>query len=169
MILQARHRTITFPRRPLVMGIVNLSPDSFSGDGVNDADAALEIARTMIAAGTDIIDVGAESARADREAIPVGEEIARLAPFLRAFPELVDGVEAAPFDADQLWPPLLSVNTWRPATVKAALSAGADLLNDIGGLADARNAELCAERGAALLIMHSVGRPKQPHRYQRWN
>jgi dihydropteroate synthase len=168
--LLARRRRIDFPRaRPLVMGIVNINDDSFSGDGTLDPDGALAIAAGMISAGADIIDVGAESARTNREAIPIDEEIRRLVPFLEAFPTLTGDRSLAPVDAAQVWPPLLSLNTWRPEVIDAVLPRGVDLLNDISGLPDARNAEACARHGAALLIMHTVGLPKIPHTHQRWD
>ena len=162
-----RSRCLSLPRpRPLVMGIVNINDDSFSGDGTLDPIGALKIAERMISEGADIIDVGAESARTNREAISVDEEIRRLRPFLEAFPTLASN--APPIDSTQLQPPLLSVNTWRPEVIKAVLPLGTDLINDISGLPDARNAELCAAHGAALLIMHTVGLPKIPHTEQRW-
>lgn len=165
--LQARSRTVSFPGdRPLVMGIVNINDDSFSGDGTLDPDGALAIARRMIEEGADIIDVGAESARTNREAVAVEEEIRRLKPFLDAFPQLIS-VEAAQGSA-ALSPPLLSINTWRSEVIEAVLPLGGDLINDISGLPDAQNAELCAAHGAALLIMHTVGLPKVPHLQQRW-
>ncbi len=150
MILRARHHVFTFPRRPLVMGIVNLSADSFSGDGLADCGAALAHARRLLADGADIIDVGAESARTNRGPISASEEADRLCAFVRNWTEAGGG---AP----------LSLNTWRPEVAAAVLAEGGDLLNDIGGLPDGRNAEACARHGAALLVMHSVGVPKVPH------
>lgn len=165
MILSARHRTITFPRRPLVMGIVNVNDDSFCGDGTLDPGAAMELAIRQAAEGADIIDAGAESARTNRGAITIIEEISRFAGFLEAWREWIRTAagRTPPLDAEQLWPPLLSLNTWRPEVVEAVLPLGGDLLNDIGALPDDRNARLCARHGAALLIMHSAGEPKQPH------
>lgn len=146
------------------MGIVNLCDDSFSGDGTLDVDLALRQARDQVAAGADIVDVGAESARTNRAAISPGEEIARLLPFLDAFEGIVaEAFPEPPFDRQQLWPPLLSVNTWRPEVVAEILPCGVDILNDLSALPDARNSELCAAHGTALLIMHSVGAPKEPH------
>lgn len=169
VLLRARGRLIAFPRRPLVMGIVNVNDDSFSGDGTLDIDRALAQAGRMLAAGADVIDVGAESARTNRAAIPVAEEVARLRPFVRRFAGLVSSLGAGPvFDAGQLWPPLLSINAWRPEVIAAVLPDGGDLLNDIGGLPDDRNARVCAEHGCALLVMHSVGEPKVPHVHQRY-
>ncbi|MCB1230207.1 MAG: dihydropteroate synthase [Verrucomicrobiae bacterium] len=148
------------------MGIVNINDDSFSGDGTLDIEGALAQARQMIADGADIIDVGAESARTNREAISIDEEIRRLRPFLERFPVLV--ATSHQDSRRALDTPLVSVNTWRPQVIEAMLPMGVDLVNDISGLPDPKNAALCAEHGAALLIMHTVGLPKIPHTHQRW-
>jgi dihydropteroate synthase len=132
------------------MGIVNLSADSFSGDGLADCGAALAHAQRLLADGADIIDVGAESARTNRGPISAGEEADRLCAFVGLW-------KAAGHDVP------LSLNTWRPEVAEQVLAEGGDLLNDIGGLPDGRNAEACARHGAALLVMHSVGVPKVPH------
>ena len=168
MLLSARDRVVTFPRRPLVMGIVNLNDDSFSGDGTLDIDLALKRSRDLLVDGADIIDIGAESARPNRTAISEEEEIARLRPHLERFSALTTSFKRAPFDERQLWPPLLSINSWRPAVIEAVLPEGGDIINDISALPTARNAELCAAHGAALLIMHSVGVPKEPHLEERY-
>lgn len=152
---------------PRVMGIVNINDDSFSGDGTLDVTKALGQAGRMIRDGADVIDVGAESARTNRGPIGVPEEIARLLPFLDGFEALC--AEASPRDEFQIWPPLLSVNTWRPEVVAAVLTTGkVDLINDIGGLVEDTNARLCFEHGATLLLMHTVGEPKVPHTTQRY-
>jgi dihydropteroate synthase len=166
MILRTRGRAVAFPRRPLVMGILNLNDDSFSGDGSLDLDWAFDRTRQLVAEGADIIDVGAESARTNRAAIPESAEILRLAPYLGRFAETV--AETVPADPEQLHPPLLSVNTWRPTVARAALAVAGDLLNDMGGLPSPENAEICAAAGAALLIMHTVGEPKVPHTHVAW-
>ena len=147
MRLLARGHTLDWPRPPLIMGIVNLSVDSFSGDGLADVDAALEKARSLIADGAEIIDIGAESARTNRAPISEEEEAAQLVRFIERW----DGGG------------LLSINTWRPAVARAALAAGGDILNDIGALPTDENARICAATGAALLIMHSIGVPKVAH------
>lgn len=147
MKLLARDHTFTFPRRPLVMGIVNLGADSFSGDGVTDIAAAVEKAHGLVADGADIIDIGAESARTNRGAIPEAEEAAQLVRFIERWESLVP----------------LSINTWRPAVARAVLPRGGHILNDIGALPTDENARICAGTGAALLIMHSIGEPKIPH------
>lgn len=153
MILRARQHVIEFPRRPMVMGIVNINDDSFCGDGTLDPTAALAQAEQQLRDGADIIDIGAESARTNRQAISVEEEIDRLKPFLAKWPELRAHHNT----------PLLSINTWRSDVIAEVLPHGGDIINDISGLPDAFNAKLCAEHGAALLIMHSVGQPKVAH------
>ena len=159
MIWQARQHRIEFPRRPLVMGIVNINDDSFCGDGTLDPGKALAQAKQQLQDGADIIDIGAESARTNREAISVSEEIDRLLPFLEKWPELSSRFHA----------PLLSINTWRSDVIAAVLPHGGDLINDISGLPDAFNAKLCAEHNAGLLIMHSVGQPKVPHTHVKYD
>jgi dihydropteroate synthase len=159
MILSARGRKISFPRRPLIMGIVNITDDSFSGDGSLDIDYALALARTHVAAGADIIDVGGESARTNRRAIAEEEECARVKPFVQRFSE----VSCDPVDGIQLFPPLLSINTWRPKVAAGVLNVGGHLLNDMSALPTDANARVAAAHGAALLLMHSVGLPKQEH------
>jgi dihydropteroate synthase len=160
-------RLITF-ERPLVMGIVNINDDSFSGDGTLDPAEAIARARELIAAGADIIDVGAESARTNRPAISPAEEIDRLQPFLESYRDLAESPATRRLDDRQLWPPLLSINTWRPEVAAAVLPMGCDLLNDMGALPDPANARLCAAHGSALLVMHSVGQPKIPHTHCEW-
>ena len=168
MLLRCRQHTLVFPSRPLVMGIVNINDDSFCGDGTLDVSAALSQAEKMLCDGAEIIDIGAESARTNREPITVEEEVRRLAPFLRAWPELVAKVmkETVPRrdQPDKAHrPTLLSINTWRSEVIEQVLPLGCDILNDISALPSPRNAELCARHGVALLIMHSVGLPKVPH------
>ncbi len=160
-------RVIEFPRRTLVMGIVNVNDDSFSGDGTLEIGAALERARWQAEEGADVIDVGAESARTNRAAVAVEEEVRRFREFFASWPEVV--ARARPKDGEQVWPPVLSANTWRPEVVEAVLPCGVELVNDMGGLPDDRNARLCAGAAASLLIMHSVGEPKVPHFHQQWD
>lgn len=148
------------------MGIVNINDDSFSGDGTLDPLVALDRARAHIREGADVIDIGAESARTNREAISVDEEVRRLRSFLKHWPEVRDQTKGA--DDEQLSPVLLSVNTWRPEVVEQILGPNIDLLNDMSALPDDRNARLCAQHGVPLLIMHSVGQPKVAHTQQRW-
>jgi dihydropteroate synthase len=135
------------------MGIVNLSADSFSGDGCTNIESALQRAREHVTEGAEIIDVGAESARTNRGPIPAEEEAGRLTRFIERWNSEVPGSSGV----------LLSLNTWRPEVVGAVLPLGGDILNDIGGHATDVNAQICADHGAALVIMHTVGQPKVPH------
>jgi dihydropteroate synthase len=168
MRLRLPERVIEFPRRPLVMGIVNVNDDSFSGDGTLDFMKAVALARSQVAAGADVIDVGAESARTNRAAVPVTEEIRRFQGFLERWEEVWTDVK--PRDGSQIWPPVLSANTWRPEVVGEILGLGnVELVNDMGALPDERNVRHCAAHGAALLVMHSVGEPKIPHFQQQWD
>ena len=155
MQLSARHRSIQFPRPAMVMGILNLSMDSFSGDGLANTEDAIKRSEQMIRDGADIVDLGAESARTNRGPISEQEEIDKLCGFIEAWNHLPDR-------------PLLSINTWRPKVAAAALSLGGEILNDIGALPDDQNARVCAQTGAALLIMHSIGVPKVPHTHVQY-
>jgi dihydropteroate synthase len=145
------------------MGIVNINDDSFCGDGTLDPTAALAQAEQQLRDGADVIDIGAESARTNRGPISVTEEVDRLTPFLHAFPSLVERLNRPRWDDQQVWPPLLSINTWRSDVIRQVLPAGGDLINDISALPDPANARLCAQHGASLLIMHSIGQPKVAH------
>jgi dihydropteroate synthase len=139
--LQIRGRAFPWGRRTYVMGIVNLSPDSFSGDGAADAGAAVTRALGQLADGADIIDVGAESTRPGYRPIDAGTESARLLPALAA-------LRAAAPDAP------ISVDTFKPEVFRAARAAGADLLNSIWGAPDAL-IEACAETMTPLVVMHN--------------
>lgn len=161
MILKMRGRTVAFPRRPLVMGIININDDSFCGDGSLEIEKVIETARRQIAAGADIIDIGGESARTNRPEITEEKESERILPFLDRFQECCEGT--GPVDDVQLFPPLLSINTWRAGVAGRALQVGGDLLNDMSALPTDENARIAARYGAGLLIMHSAGLPKQRH------
>ena len=131
--------------RPLTMGIVNLTPDSFSGDGVaGDVDRAIAHARQQFEAGSDILDVGAESSRPG--AIPTSEadELRRLLPVLR---ELTG------------WGVPVSVDTYKPAVMRAALEAGATMINDITGMVQPAALAVVAGSDCAVCVMHMQGEP----------
>lgn len=141
-------RRIRWGERTLVMGIINVTPDSFSGDGLLAADGdpvalALEQARRMAFDGADLLDVGGESTRPGHERVDAAEELARVVPVIRAIhaalPELP-----------------ISVDTTRPEVAAAALDAGAALLNDVWGVApDAALSRLAAARGVPIVLMHN--------------
>ena len=161
MILKMRGRAVTFPRRPLVMGIVNITNDSFSGDGSLQIERTIETAQNHVTGGADIIDVGGESARTNRPEISEEEEAARILPFLHRFQECHDGKK--PVDEIQVFPPFLSINTWRPGVAETTLRVGGHLLNDLSASPTNENARIAAKYGTGFLIVHSIGLPKQRH------
>lgn len=131
--------------RPLVMGIVNLTPDSFSGDGlVGDVDRAICHARQQFEAGSDILDIGAESSRPGAIPTPEDEELRRLLPVLREI---------------TTWGVPVSVDTYKPAVMRAALAAGATMINDITGMADPDALAAVASSDCAVCVMHMKGEP----------
>ena len=160
MTLRIREKTLDFSNRTMVMGIININDDSFSGDGTLDQYKAMQMALEKVDQGADIIDVGAESARTNRGPITINEEIDRLIPFIDAFHSFNWNEERKK--------PLLSINTWRPEVTKKIVPLGIDILNDIGALNQSDNAEICAKHGSSLLIMHSIGLPKEPHLGQKY-
>jgi dihydropteroate synthase len=132
--------------RPVLMGIVNATPDSFSDrPGPKDLDELVAHALRQIGDGAAIVDVGGESGRTDTEAVPVEEEIARVVPLVERL--AAEGV-------------LVSVDTWRGPVASAALAAGAAMINDVSGLSDESIAGACADAGAALVITHTRAAPK---------
>ena len=132
--------------RPLLMGIVNATPDSFSDLQVRKEPAELiEHARAQVAAGAALIDIGGESGRTDTEAVPVEEELARVVPLV----ERLSGEGVT-----------VSVDTWRAPVARGALDAGAAMVNDVSGLSDPEIADACAATGAALVITHTRIPPK---------
>ena len=131
--------------RPLVMGIVNLTPDSFSGDGTGrDVGRAVAHAEAQLAAGADILDLGAESTRPGSPPTPLQEELDRLLPVVEALKGC--GVP-------------LSIDTYKPDVMRASLAAGADLINDIAGLRYPGVLEAVAASDCGVCIMHMQGEP----------
>jgi len=147
----ASGRTLPLDSGPLVMGVLNITPDSFSDGGLwLDPAAAVEHGVAMAAAGADLLDLGAESTRPGggvygrgAATVPPEEELARLLPVLEALRRRCDIA--------------LSVDTRKARVAEAALTAGADLVNDISGLEDPEMAGVVAAAGAPLVIMHSRG------------
>lgn len=127
------------------MGVLNVTPDSFSDGGrFFSIDKAVEQGRRLAAEGADILDVGGESTRPGADAVEATEEIRRVVPVI----ERLSGVVR------------ISIDTLKPEVARAALQAGATLVNDVTGLNDPRMAEAAAEAGAGVLIMHMRGTPQ---------
>ena len=144
-VLTCRGRPLSYGHRTLIMGIINVTPDSFSGDGVGgDLDCALDLARQMVQEGADLLDIGGESTRPTAKPITADEEIIRTVPIIRA---IVDSVSVP-----------VSIDTRRSIVAEAALQAGAHMVNDVGGLQrDSRMAGVVAAFGASVIVMHSPG------------
>jgi dihydropteroate synthase len=121
---------------PLIMGIVNATPDSFSDAGLHRTlDARVELAGTLLSDGAALIDVGGESGTTDRPGVDADEEIARVVPVIAAIRSQVGDVR-------------ISTDTYKPAVARAAIAAGASIVNDVSGLRDLELADVCAQTGA---------------------
>ncbi|RKX47376.1 MAG: dihydropteroate synthase [Verrucomicrobia bacterium] len=145
---QCRDRTVVLGRRTLVMGILNVTPDSFS-DGGNYSDPSAAVARAleMAAQGADIIDIGGESTRPGAQPVPIEEEIRRVVPVIEKIREQSDV--------------LLSIDTMKAETAGRALEAGADIINDISAFeTDPRMVDIAAETQAGVVLMHMKGSPQ---------
>lgn len=151
----APDRTLQTTRGPLqlggrvwLMGIVNATPDSFSDGGERQSlGERVELAEAQLEAGADLIDIGGESGVTNRPAVDAEEEIARVVPLIEA---VAGGLGA-----------LVSVDTYKPAVARAAIAAGAAIVNDVSALRDPELARVCAETGAGLVLMHTRAAPKQ--------
>ena len=151
-----RTRTLELDSRTLVMGVVNITPDSFSDGGAfSDPEAAVAHGLKLMDEGADLLDLGAESTRpgsragGDAPAVSADEEQARLLPVL-------EGILRSRPDA------IVSVDTYKAATARAALGLGAEIVNDVSGLTwDSALAPVCAELGAGVVLMHTRGRPEE--------
>ena len=145
--VRAGAATLRLGQRPWLMGIVNASPDSFSDGGLHSGlDAQVDLARELLDAGADILDIGGESASTGRDPVEVREETARVVPLI----ERVAGELGA----------TVSVDTYKPQVARAAVDAGASIINDVSGLRDPGLADVCAESGAALVLMHTRAAPR---------
>ncbi|MGH2873001.1 MAG: dihydropteroate synthase [Solirubrobacteraceae bacterium] len=132
---------------PLLMGIVNATPDSFSDAGLEQTtDARVTLAAKLLDDGAALIDVGGESGVTNRPPISAQEEIERVVPVI--------GRIAGELGAR------VSVDTYKPAVAGAAIAAGACIVNDVSGLRDPELADVCAQTGAALVVMHTIAPPK---------
>jgi dihydropteroate synthase len=138
---------------PLVMGIVNVTPDSFSDGGLHlQRDAALAHAQQLIAEGADILDIGGESSRPGAKPVGVQEELDRVLP-------VIEGLRGAPVP--------ISIDTCKPEVMQAAIAAGVQMVNDINALQDATAMSSIASSNVAVCLMHKQGDPQtmqqQPH------
>lgn len=152
------HQTFTWGSRTYVMGIINVTPDSFSGDGLNTTtdpvSAAVNQAARFIKSGVDILDVGGESTRPGSEPVGAEEETQRVLPVIEAL--------AAEFDTT------ISIDTYKASVAAKALDAGAHIVNDVWGLrADPDLGKVAAEKNAPVILMHNRSTPKSADVQQR--
>lgn len=152
-----RTRSVELGRRTLVMGVVNITPDSFSDGGrFLDPEAAIARALTLLDDGADLLDLGAESTRPGSRAgkpteaaVSAEEEQERLLP-------VIDGILKLRPDA------ILSADTYKSSTARAALAAGVEIINDVSGFTwDEAMPRICAESGCGVVLMHTRGRPEE--------
>jgi len=148
MILRARHFSFEFPRPTMLMGVVNVTPDSFSDGGqFFDTDAAVAHALKLVEQGADIIDVGGESTRPRATPVSEEEELRRVLPVIETLSKRI----RIP----------ISIDTMKPAVARVAIKAGASIINDIAAnRADDEMGRLAAETGAGYVLMHMQGTPQ---------
>lgn len=147
MIWRIRGRDFDLARRGMIMGILNVTPDSFSdGGSFVDPDAAVAHGLRMLGEGAEILDIGGESTRPGAPEVAADEELRRVLPVIERLRPMTKA--------------LLSIDTSKPAVAAAALAAGADIVNDVSGLRDAAMGPLCARAGAGVVIMHMQGTPR---------
>ena len=155
LVWRLRDRVIEFGRRPLVMGILNVTPDSFSDGGhFLDTDAAVARGRQLVAEGADILDVGGESTRPGAAPVPPEEELRRVVPVVA--------------ELARRTPVPISVDTMKPAVARACLEAGASIVNDVSGLRHPDLVRIAAEHRAGVIVMHMQGTPQTMQQEPRY-
>jgi dihydropteroate synthase len=146
-VWRIRNQTHDFSHHGWIMGVLNVTPDSFSDGGqFGDAGRAIEHGLQMAAEGADILDIGGESTRPGADPVPLEEELRRVIPVIRRLREQTNV--------------LISIDTMKPEVAQAALEEGADIINDITGMSDPRMAEVAARSGAGVIVMHMQGTPR---------
>lgn len=147
-VLRTTRGELALGGRMWLMGIVNATPDSFSDAiGPQTVEARVALAAEQLAAGAQIIDIGGESAVTNRPAVAAQEEIERVAPVIERVVAELDAI--------------VSVDTYKPEVARAAIAAGAAIVNDVSALRDPALAQVCAQTGAGLVVMHTRAAPKQ--------
>lgn len=152
-----RTRTLELGGRTLVMGVVNITPDSFS-DGGNflDPDAAIAHGLRLLDEGANLLDLGAESTRPGTQAGKAGEAVVSAEEEQERLLPVIEGISRARPDA------VISADTYKSATARAALQVGAEIINDVSGFTwDGKMPAVCAEAGCGVVLMHTRGRPDE--------
>jgi dihydropteroate synthase len=157
LVWRCRERELPLDERTLVMGIVNVTPDSFSDGGMfRDAGEAVAHGMRLLDEGADLLDVGGESTRPGSDPVAVDEELGRVLP-------VVEGLRREAPEA------VLSVDTRRTAVARDALASGADVVNDVGAGADLGMFDVVVSAGAGMVLMHMRGEPKTMQAHPRYD
>ena len=155
MLWQTRTHTFDLSRRALIMGVLNVTTDSFSDGGCFfDVESAVAHAHALVAAGADVIDVGGESTRPGAAPVAEAEEMRRVLPVIERLAAL----------DSQLPTFLISIDTMKPAVARAAIECGAEIVNDVTGLRSAAMREIVRASGAGAIAMHMQGVPRDMQR-----
>jgi len=149
MIWKLQHREVDLDRSGLIMGILNVTPDSFSDGGLYlDPEKAMDHARLMVAEGADILDVGGESSRPGSDPVPLDEELRRVLPIIKRIRTEFPGA-------------LVSIDTYKAKTARQAIQAGANLVNDISALrSDPEMIHVLRDLNVGIILIHMQGTPK---------
>jgi dihydropteroate synthase len=146
--LRTTRGTLTLGGRPWLMGVVNATPDSFSDSGAaRTLEDRIVLARELLDAGAEIIDIGGESGVTNRPPVHADEEARRVVPLIEHVSHELGAI--------------VSVDTYKPSVASAAIGAGAAIVNDVSGLRDPEIADVCAQNGAGLVLMHTRAAPKE--------
>ena len=157
MIWQTKNRTFEISRRALVMGVLNVTTDSFSDGGkFIDLDRAVGHGRQLAEDGAEIIDVGGESTRPGAEPVSTEEEMRRVLPVIERLAADLPGSA-------------ISIDTMKPEVARAAVTAGAEIINDVTGLRDPAMREVVRATGAGAIVMHMQGLPRDMQRAPHYN
>lgn len=156
MIWQIQQRTIDLTDRGHIMGILNVTPDSFSdGGSFVDVDSAVARALEMVSQGATIIDIGGESTRPGAQPVSEADELARVLPVIRAL--------------RQVSQVLISIDTMKPSVAAAAVAEGVEIINDVSGFRDAGMRSVAARTGAGCVVMHMQGEPRTMQHQPTYN
>ncbi|MGD9963216.1 MAG: dihydropteroate synthase [Thermoplasmata archaeon] len=139
---------------PRIMGVINVTTDSFSGDGIGDDETAIARGKAMFSDGADIVDIGGESTRPGAEPVSTEAELSRTI-------RVVEALSAHR-------PGRISIDTYKPEVAEKALFAGASIVNDVTGLRDRRMLEVVSEHEASVIIMHMKGEPRTMQKRPRY-
>lgn len=152
-LLLGKHK-LNFGARSYVMGVLNVTPDSFSGDGIREPSEAVDYARKLIKDGADILDIGGESTRPGAKPVALQDELSRVIPVIKALSKKINTP--------------ISVDTYKPEVAKQALDNGASMINDITALKNKEMAKIISRYKAGVCVMHMRGKPSSMQKNPRY-